>query len=602
MHATAQIATPQFVEPLANTAEQQSSTNQPSTSTAPVRADGLNAELAARWLKWQCRMIADVISAAVYNPQGELLAQWPADADGAELLANTAGLARQSGKSVIKTENNFGPANSRIGDVLACAILANEKPIAYVAVLMTPRPQSRQNAVLQLIQWSGYWLESLAQLSAGIHQEASEFTRSLLTRMANARHSRQLAMELANSIATRLGCERVSLGIREGLVVRLQCVSGLASFDPRTRLIRAIESAMEESLDSGAMIVLPSDHQDQPADKAHRELISQHGSKSVCSLPLQVAPLADHQPQDHSETKIFGALTLERSNSEPFDRDTIEWCERVLEVVVPVMALKKFEERPLWRKISDTTRNTLLEYLGPDYMRSRAIAAGLLGVLLLTTIFNGTHQVSAEARISGDISQVVAAPLAGFVKSAEVRAGDQVKKGDLLAKLDDRSLQLELNKWQSERNQTSKAYHEAMAKKARTELSILRAKAEQIDAELALVEQRIKRTRLLAPIDGFVVSGDLAWYWRWISATWPGWNQVRPATFAWRRCLATASHLMSNKSYRSLRVMSAVHFFASKPHCARKSRSCARVWKVLPGSMPANAHCSGFGRTNCSAA
>jgi len=62
----------------------------------------------------------------------------------------------------------------------------------------------------------------------------------------------------------------------------------------------------------------------------------------------------------------------------------------------------------------------------------------------------------------------------------------------------------------AEENKIKKAYQEALAKKARTELSILRAKSEQIEAEHALVRERIARTSLTAPFDGFVTSGDLS--------------------------------------------------------------------------------------------
>ena len=71
-------------------------------------------------------------------------------------------------------------------------------------------------------------------------------------------------------------------------------------------------------------------------------------------------------------------------------------------------------------------------------------------------------------------------------------------------------MQLELKKWQGEENKIKKAYQEALAKKARTELSILRAKADQVDAELALVQERIARTTLRAPYDGYIASGDLS--------------------------------------------------------------------------------------------
>ena len=140
-------------------------------------------------------MIADVISAAVYHTDGSCLATWPVETDGEDVLQKTADAARQNNRAIIRTEVNFGINDSRIGDAIATPIYAVGQPLAYVSVVMTPRPQSRQNAVLQLIQWSGYWLESLSQLSNGIHQESSTFTQSLLTTILGQTSSQKVAME-----------------------------------------------------------------------------------------------------------------------------------------------------------------------------------------------------------------------------------------------------------------------------------------------------------------------------------------------------------------------------------------------------------------------
>ncbi len=462
-----------------------------------VKTCGLSPELANRWLVWQCKMIADVISAAVYNTDGTVLATWPNDADGEDVLQQTATSARQDNRGIIRTEVNFGATDSRIGDAIATPVYAVGQPLAYIAVVMTPRPQSRQNAVLQLIQWSGFWLESLSQLSNGIHQESATFTQSLLTTILGQKSSQKVAMELTNRLAIRLACERASLGVREGLVVRLKSISGLANFDGRTQMARCIEAAMEESLDIDETLCYPPIPGENFPDKAQRDLIAQQGSTSVCTLRL---PGRDGH---------FGAITLERNTGAPFDADTVEWCQSVLGIAGPVIELKRFEERPFWRKTIDAARETLINLLGPERLKLRVVCGSLLAVLLLSSIFSGTYEVRAPARVSGTVSQVVAAPLAGFIKSAEVRAGDTVAEGQLLANIDDRSLQLELTKWQSEKNKTDKAYQEALAMRARTELSILRAKSEQIDAELALVEAQIDRTNLKAPFAGYIVSGDL---------------------------------------------------------------------------------------------
>jgi len=470
--------------------------NQPGNMGSGVRAAGLNQELAGRWLTWQCKMIADVITGCVCDSDGKILALVPEHGEGIQTLESAVSNAAQQARDYIATEVHFGDSNGRLADIVASPVKTGDKTIAYVALLMTPRPQSRQNVVLQLLQWGGYWLESLSHLSDGVQLEAGSFTQDLFAAVLQHSHSSKSCMEIVNRMAERLDCERVTIGIRKGLIVRTECISFLATFDPRTQLVRKLEAAMEESLDQNRRVVLPPIAGDSGAiDQANRELAHQD---SCATFPLA------------GQSTNFGAIVFERDARKPFDADTIRWCESVLSGIAPVIELKLIDERPVRTKAIEACRETLQSIAGPEQLKLKlaGIAFGLL--IAFGAVFNGSYTVSAPASIEGSVSQVIAAPVAGFVKSSQIRAGDRVAKNQLMATLDDRSLKLELKKWQGEANKIGKAYQEALAKKARTELSILRARSDQINAELALVEQQISRTELRAPHAGYVTSGDLS--------------------------------------------------------------------------------------------
>jgi multidrug resistance efflux pump len=91
-----------------------------------------------------------------------------------------------------------------------------------------------------------------------------------------------------------------------------------------------------------------------------------------------------------------------------------------------------------------------------------------------------------------------------------VRAGDLVRKGQPLCQLDDRDLKLERDRWNSEREQHLRELREAMANHDPTQVEIIRAQVEQADAELALVNEKLARSRVTAPFDGVVITGDLS--------------------------------------------------------------------------------------------
>ena len=108
------------------------------------------------------------------------------------------------------------------------------------------------------------------------------------------------------------------------------------------------------------------------------------------------------------------------------------------------------------------------------------------------------------------MQRAIAAPFEGYVFEARVRPGDIVRKGALLARLDDRDLQLERLKSASRREQLLKQYREALANHERAQIRVIGSQVEQAEAELSIAEEKLARILLVAPFDGVVVSGDLS--------------------------------------------------------------------------------------------
>ncbi len=84
------------------------------------------------------------------------------------------------------------------------------------------------------------------------------------------------------------------------------------------------------------------------------------------------------------------------------------------------------------------------------------------------------------------------------------------RRASVLAALDDRDLVLERARWIAEHEQAAQKYRDALARRERAEAVILAAQMRQAQAQLALVEEKLARSRITAPIAGLVVTGDLS--------------------------------------------------------------------------------------------
>jgi RND family efflux transporter MFP subunit len=321
----------------------------------------------------------------------------------------------------------------------------------------------------------------------------------LLGTLVSHEGSAAAAMAFVTAVATRLQCDRVSVGfVRRGRA-HIKAVSHSAQFVKQTNLIRAIGGAMEEAVDQQATILYPA-----PRDVAarvtrmHAELARQHGSGAICSIPLSYGD------------RVVGALTLERPEDRPFDVPTVELCEGMGALAGPVLEAQRRDDRWLVAKAAETCRTWLDHLIGPRHVALKLIVAGAVAVVLFFSFARGDFRVSATTTLEPEVRHAAVAPFNGYIAEARVRAGDVVRQDQALAALDDREMRLERLKWVSQHEQLVKQYHQAMAKHEAAQVRILSAQIDQAKAQLTLLEDQLSRTRVVAPFDGVVVTGDLS--------------------------------------------------------------------------------------------
>jgi len=306
--------------------------------------------------------------------------------------------------------------------------------------------------------------------------------------------SRVMISELASS----LECERVSIGILNHQHVRVTAISDQSNFDPRSNMVRAIADAMEEAIDQDTVISYAKGHLSKDLiDKAHAVLADQHGASTICTFPLIY------------NGEIFGAVILERTNNNTFCTESILMCEQFCTLIGPYLALMRSNESSLFAKIRQSINATASGFFELQNLRFKVLASVCTFLIAYICIAEGDMQVTSSAVVEGKIQRVVAAPMDGFIASSNLRAGDIVKKGDVIAILDDKDLELEHLKLRSQREKVQREYREALAKYNKTQVRILSAQAEQIDADISLVNEQLARTQIIAPFDGIIIDGDL---------------------------------------------------------------------------------------------
>jgi RND family efflux transporter MFP subunit len=459
---------------------------------------------AAAWLEVQTRIIAGlrhalvVLGAPGRGPFAPV-AVWPKGAVGSRALLGATETAVGTQRLVLQSGKAGRAAEDGATTAIAYPITVNGQVCGAAAIEIEPSPDTDVRLAMDQLEWGCGWLEALIRRRRVTSTDRLVTVIELLATSLHFDRFQSAATGVATELAGALNCERVSIGFVRGRHAKVCALSHSAAFARKANLIRAIEAAMDEAIDQQAVMVFPapSDSPDRVM-RAHAELQRDHQTGPICTVPL---------PEGQ---RLLGAMTLERPVGEPFDAETVQLCEHVALLVGPVLDIKRKEDRWLPQKIWDSASTTLGKLIGPRHVALKLGAIATVALIAFMALATGDFRITADATLEGTVQRAVAAPIAGYLAEADVRAGDIVRRGQVLAMLDDRDLRLEKLKWDSERAKQLREYSEAMAKHERAQTRILRTQIEQAEAQIALLDEQLARLRITAPFDGFIVSGDLS--------------------------------------------------------------------------------------------
>ena len=457
------------------------------------------SELAQSWLERQCRSIQGVsrglVLLAVNNEDVSTpVACWPAGTTPGGQLSAAARQAMRSSRPVVLKQNSASGVQSS-ASTLAYPLLGQDRAIGVVAVELPAAAAGKQQDVMALLKLGGVLFEMLLEQQ---HAENRTQLKTVLELVALALEQdsfQHAATAVATQLAILLSCSRVSIGLMRGHHMTVRALSHSARHGVKTNLLRDISIAMEEAIDQDTALVWPGENQ---LNHAHRKLAERNNDAAVCTLPLV------------NDGRHIGAITFERQDNIPFDKNTVEVYSHVAALIGPVLELKHRNDRWLIVQLAQAVCEKLKQLFGPRHVTLKLASLALAGALAGLWFATGEHRVTANASLEGSIQRAVVAPIDGYIMESGVRAGDIVQAGQLMGAFDDRDLGLEYQRLASEKARYAREYRSAMAEHDRAQVSIINARISEADAQLQLIEKQLERMQIQAPFTGVVVSGDLS--------------------------------------------------------------------------------------------
>ncbi len=344
------------------------------------------------------------------------------------------------------------------------------------------QPRELQQAMEELL-WGGGWL--VAAISE------SEL-------VADQRTARRAGG--AVQVLERAAVARDVVAVADALAV------GLAEVLPDTLVTVAVLRRNVLSLAGRAGPETEAD----AADDARREQLIRHilngpGVASLASLDPATAVDEDaaavFADALHSEgAPAAGALLCERRTG-TFTADELTLIRTVASIAAPLIELS-----PVTRQVPVTReRRILVGLFGPVRLKWKVALVGLLALVLASLGATGDYRATVEAVVEATPARRLPPPFEGRVGEVYVRVGDVVKRGQLLARMDDGELQQERLRLQAEREKVQQAVR-AIGAEGGAETATARQR--EIEGRLVILEERLGRTQITSPVDGVVTGGS----------------------------------------------------------------------------------------------
>ncbi len=386
--------------------------------------------------------------------------------------------------------------------ILSVPFKLAELPAAAAAFLIQARDEATFRAIQERLELgtSVLALTEARQILQKKELDLRRLRKAMETLSAVNRHRRfgSTAMALCNEVAAQWQCDRVSLGVLKGRYVQVKALSHTENFSRKMQVVQDLEAAMEECLDQDCEIVHPAAPDSTYISRQTAELSKRHGPLAIASLPIRYGE------------KVWGVLSLERPLDRPFTADEVEAVRLALELCTARLVALQEHDRWMGAKLAGAVREAAAVVVGPRHTWVKLIVILAFAAALFLIFAKGNYRAEASFILEGTERQVVPAPFDGYLKTVAVEVSDTIKANETsLAELDTAELRLKLAEAKAEKAGYLKQMDAAMRDNETAQAQIAEANAQKAQAQIDLYEYMVAQAKLLSPLSGTVVQGDL---------------------------------------------------------------------------------------------
>jgi RND family efflux transporter MFP subunit len=400
-------------------------------------------------------------------------------------------------------KRNAGIEEGSVFSILAVPLLENESLVGVVEAINRidglAFDEDDQFLLTSICETASNALHNASLLHAERKVEILEALVKISGEITSTLDLDHVLDAIVNGPCTVIPYERAAIALEQRGRVHVKAVSGVAKINPEDPDIARLQDLLEwTSLLSEPIFVAQHGEEVEEEREETRAKFQSYFDKSGMRA-FHGLPLVDDDGR-------VGVLSFESSDPNFLSSAHLEMIK-----VLAGQATVALRNASLYREVPfiDVLRPILEKkrrFLAMEKRRRLALVAGVAIALLFLAAFPLPLRVDGTAAVAPAHSARVQPEVAGVVQVVNVREGDAVKQGAVLASLADWQYRDELAAAQSKYETAVSQMNHALAANDGTEAGIERVQADYWAAEVARARERLQRTVLRSPIDGLVAT------------------------------------------------------------------------------------------------
>ena len=369
----------------------------------------------------------------------------------------------------------------------------NSQPEIAVLVFKTQTNALAAMATIQKIANSlQLWLNGRDAADSDWQVFALGAIIELVAKIERQTTTQAAAEEVANSMANRIGCNGVAIGLFHGKRLKLKAISGVGKIDKGSSISRHYLQALVESTTRQQLGIYPAeDSGNNFLLQTHKQLAGVAQCEAVYSLPLVC-----------DDGTIIGAIAMTGSKKTLQSSQVARFNNTAAPAIANSLRVVEKVKRSILSRVVDFLKRKISVV---QHLLVAALVIGFCWLMFLPI----TYRVRCNCITEPVSRRFAVAPFDGQITIGHSEAGDLVKSGQVLAEMDGQTIRWELSGVTAEREQSLRTREIKLFERNVSETILSELEYKRLIAEEEILLYKQEHLQIKSPIDGIVLSGSL---------------------------------------------------------------------------------------------